>query len=121
MSRTDTAVRVINASPDRVFAAPTDRDTLAVWLPPDRMTGRFHHFDPRSGRPYRLAVTYADASAARGSPPPTPTPAGTRSRSTRRQSGPGLTIATADIYQEFEAMPLAATGVPARAMTPPRT
>jgi hypothetical protein len=34
MSRTDTAVRVISASPDRVFAALTDSDALAVWLPP---------------------------------------------------------------------------------------
>jgi uncharacterized protein YndB with AHSA1/START domain len=29
MSRTDTAVRVISASPDRVFAALTDSDALA--------------------------------------------------------------------------------------------
>jgi uncharacterized protein YndB with AHSA1/START domain len=35
MSRTDIAVRVISASPDRVFAALTDSDALAVWLPPD--------------------------------------------------------------------------------------
>jgi uncharacterized protein YndB with AHSA1/START domain len=28
MSRTDTAVRVISASPDRVFAALTDADAL---------------------------------------------------------------------------------------------
>ena len=30
------AVRVISASPDRVLAALTDFDALAVWLPPDR-------------------------------------------------------------------------------------
>ena len=35
MSRTDTAVRVISASPGRAFAALTDPDALAVWLPPD--------------------------------------------------------------------------------------
>jgi uncharacterized protein YndB with AHSA1/START domain len=51
MSRTDTAVRVISAPPDRVYAALTDPDALAVWLPPDGMTGR---------------VTYADTSASRG-------------------------------------------------------
>ncbi len=28
MSRTDTAVRVISASPDRVFAEPTDSDVV---------------------------------------------------------------------------------------------
>ena len=66
MTRTDTAVRVISASPDRVFAALTDPDALAVWLPPDGMTGRFEHFDARPGGSYRLVLTYADASAARG-------------------------------------------------------
>ena len=35
MSRTDTAVRVISASPDRVFAALTASDALAAWLAPD--------------------------------------------------------------------------------------
>jgi uncharacterized protein YndB with AHSA1/START domain len=35
MSRTDTAIRVISAPPDRVFAALTDSDSLAVRLPPD--------------------------------------------------------------------------------------
>jgi uncharacterized protein YndB with AHSA1/START domain len=35
MSRTDTAVGVISTSPDRVFAAPTDSDPHAVWLPRD--------------------------------------------------------------------------------------
>jgi uncharacterized protein YndB with AHSA1/START domain len=32
MSRTDTAVGVISASPDRVFAALTNSDALAMWL-----------------------------------------------------------------------------------------
>jgi uncharacterized protein YndB with AHSA1/START domain len=41
MRRTDTAVRVISAPPDRVFAALTDPEALVVWLPPDGMTGRF--------------------------------------------------------------------------------
>ena len=36
-----------------------------------RMTGRFGHFDARSGGSYRLVLAYADASAAR-SPPSTP-------------------------------------------------
>jgi uncharacterized protein YndB with AHSA1/START domain len=66
MSRTDTAIRVISAPPDRVYAALTDPDALAVWLPPDGMTGRFEHFDARPGGSYRLVLTYADASAARG-------------------------------------------------------
>jgi uncharacterized protein YndB with AHSA1/START domain len=70
MSRTDTAIRVISASPDRVYAALTDCDALAVWLPPDGMTGRSEHFDARPGGSYRLVLTYADASAARKSARP---------------------------------------------------
>src|SRR5450755_3434298 len=37
------------------------------------MTGRFEHFDARPGGSCRLVLAYADASAARGSPPSTPT------------------------------------------------
>ena len=60
MSRTDTAVRVISASPDRVFAALTDSDACRV-ATARRMTGRFEHFDARPGGSYRLVLTYADA------------------------------------------------------------
>jgi hypothetical protein len=35
------------------------------------MTGRFEHFDARSGGSYRLVVAYADASAAREVQDPT--------------------------------------------------
>ena len=66
MSRTDTAVRVISAPPDSVYAALIDPDALAVWLAPDGMAGRFEHFDARPGGSFRLVLTYADASAARG-------------------------------------------------------
>jgi uncharacterized protein YndB with AHSA1/START domain len=61
MSRTDTAVRVISASPDSLYAALTDPDALAVWLPTDGMTGRFEHFHARPGGSYRLVLAYADA------------------------------------------------------------
>jgi uncharacterized protein YndB with AHSA1/START domain len=54
MSRTDTAVRVISASPDRVFAAPTDFDAFAVWL---RRT------DDRPVRALRCAFWRADRLA----------------------------------------------------------
>jgi len=66
MSRTDTATRVIAAPPDRVYAALVEPEALITWLPPDGMTGRFERFDARPGGGYRLVLTYADASAARG-------------------------------------------------------
>jgi uncharacterized protein YndB with AHSA1/START domain len=66
MARTDTASRVIAAPPDRVFAALVDPEALTAWLPPDGMSGRFERFDARPGGSYRLVLTYADASSARG-------------------------------------------------------
>lgn len=66
MSRTDTASRVIAASPDRVYAVLVDPEALATWLPPDGMSGRFEHFDAGPGGSYRLVLTYADATAAPG-------------------------------------------------------
>jgi uncharacterized protein YndB with AHSA1/START domain len=64
MPRTDTASRVVAASPTQVYAALVDREALAAWLPPDGMTARFERFDPRPGGSYRLVLTYADASRA---------------------------------------------------------
>ena len=66
MARTDTASRVIAAPLDRVYAALVDSEALTVWLPPDGMSGRFERFDARPGGSYRLVLTYADASTARG-------------------------------------------------------
>lgn len=66
MGRTDAASRTIIASPDRIYAALVDPAALAVWLPPDGMTGRFEHFDARPGGSYRLVLTYAEGSGARG-------------------------------------------------------
>jgi uncharacterized protein YndB with AHSA1/START domain len=66
MARTDTGSRVIPAPPDRVYAALVDPEALTAWLPPDGMSARFERFDARPGGSYRLVLTYADASSARG-------------------------------------------------------
>ncbi len=66
MTRTDAASRLIDAPPDRVYAALVDPDALVVWLPPDGMTGRFERFDATPGGSYRLVLTYADRSSHRG-------------------------------------------------------
>ena len=57
---------MIAAPPERVYAALVDPEALAVWLPPDGMTGRFERFDARPGGSYRLVLTYVDASGAPG-------------------------------------------------------
>lgn len=66
MARSDTASRVIAASPHRVYAALIDPVALTAWLPPEGMSGRFERFDARPGGLYRLVLTYADASTAAG-------------------------------------------------------
>ena len=66
MTRVDAASRVIAAPPDSVYAALVDPQALTAWLPPDGMSGRFERFDARPGGSYRLVLTYADASSARG-------------------------------------------------------
>lgn len=66
MPRTDRASRVVAAPVARVFDALVDRDALLAWLPPRGMTARFERFDPRPGGSYRLVLTYADRTGARG-------------------------------------------------------
>ncbi|HEY1295391.1 MAG TPA: SRPBCC family protein [Chloroflexota bacterium] len=66
MARTDTASRLIASPVERVYSALVDPLALVVWLPPNGMTGRFERFDVRPGGSYRMVLTYADASTARG-------------------------------------------------------
>jgi uncharacterized protein YndB with AHSA1/START domain len=64
MPRTDSASKVIAASPARIYAAFVDPDALAQWLPPTGMTGRFDAFDPRPGGAYRMELAYKDPTTA---------------------------------------------------------
>lgn len=66
MPRTDAAHRLIPVPLHEVFAALVDAEALAAWLPPDGMSGRFEHFDPRPGGSYRLVLTYDDPTTAHG-------------------------------------------------------
>jgi len=61
MGRTDSASRLIDASPQRLYAAFTDPAALAVWLPPTGMTGAFEWFDPTPGGGYKMRLTYEGA------------------------------------------------------------
>ena len=66
MPRTDRAFRVVDASVSRVFKALVDRSAMETWLPPRGMTARFERFNPTPGGSYRLVLTYADPTEARG-------------------------------------------------------
>jgi uncharacterized protein YndB with AHSA1/START domain len=66
MGRVDVVSRVIEASPERVYAALIDREALLRWLPPTGMTGRFEHFDARPGGSYRMILTYSHTPQSGG-------------------------------------------------------
>ena len=68
--RTDTASRVVDASPDRVYAALVVPDTLVAWLPPEGMSASFERFDARPGGGFRLVLTYDDPSGSPGKSTP---------------------------------------------------
>lgn len=57
---------MIDASPERTYAALVDPDALVAWLPPDGMTGRFERFDFRPGGSYRMILSYTGASGGSG-------------------------------------------------------
>lgn len=66
MRRTDEADRHINARPARVFSALSSAESIVRWMPPEGMSGRVEHFDPRPGGTYRIILTYLDATGAPG-------------------------------------------------------
>ena len=70
MSRTDSASRVIDASPERIYDAFVDPEALCRWLPPSGMSAVFEHFEARAGGTYRLVLTYGDPSVSAGKATP---------------------------------------------------
>lgn len=60
MGRVDSASRLIEASPEMIYAAMTDPAALVAWLPPSGMTGEMLEFDLRPGGRYRMVLRYAD-------------------------------------------------------------
>lgn len=61
--RTDTASRVIAASPEAVYRAFLEPEAWAKWLPPEGMTGQLLEFEARVGGRYKMALTFSDRSA----------------------------------------------------------
>ena len=62
MGRTDTASRVIRASPQKIYAAHVDPQAVAQWRPPQGMRAEIYSFEARAGGGYRMAFVYEDAS-----------------------------------------------------------
>jgi uncharacterized protein YndB with AHSA1/START domain len=56
--RTDSASRVIKASPQTIYNAFVDPSALVSWLPPKGMKGHIYKFDARAGGAYRMSLTY---------------------------------------------------------------
>jgi uncharacterized protein YndB with AHSA1/START domain len=64
--RTDTATRLIHASPDAIYRAFVDARLLMAWLPPEGMSGRALLFEPWEGGQYRIELTYETVMAPGG-------------------------------------------------------
>lgn len=62
--RTDTASRIIKASPQKIYQAFVDPQAWESWLPPRGMRGRVHAFDLRAGGRYRMELTYLEPEHA---------------------------------------------------------
>ena len=58
MRRTDTASRVVHATPQAIYEAFVDPEAQVRWLPPAGMTGRFDLFEPHAGGRYRMTLTF---------------------------------------------------------------
>lgn len=56
--RTDSASRVIKASPQTIYKAFVDPVALVSWLPPKGMKGHIYEFDAQPGGAYRMSLTY---------------------------------------------------------------
>lgn len=61
MKRTDSASRVIKASPQTIHQAFLDPEAVAVWRPPQGMAAEIYAFDPREGGTFRMAFVYTAA------------------------------------------------------------
>ncbi|EMT50279.1 activator of Hsp90 ATPase 1 family protein [Brevibacillus borstelensis AK1] len=58
--RTDTASRIIKASPSKIYEALVDPVALISWLPPKGMSGQILKFEARVGGSYQMSLTYLD-------------------------------------------------------------
>ena len=49
--------RVLRATPDRVYRAFLDAESMVKWSPPHGFTGKVHHIDAKVGGTFRMSFT----------------------------------------------------------------
>ena len=59
--RTDSASKIIEASPDVIYQAFLDPGAVRQWRPPAGMKCTICHFEPKEGGTYRMAFEYKNA------------------------------------------------------------
>ncbi|MBM6615023.1 SRPBCC domain-containing protein [Desemzia sp. RIT804] len=64
--RIDTVSKVIDASPQTLYQAFMDPNSLVKWLPPEGMRGEISFFEPVVGGRFQLTLTYEDEYASQG-------------------------------------------------------
>lgn len=64
MNRTDSAARVIHATPEAIYAAYVNPDAIAAWRPPQGMQCEIYEFNPTPGGAFRMQFSYTDAGTA---------------------------------------------------------
>ncbi|SDQ08018.1 SRPBCC domain-containing protein [Carnobacterium viridans] len=64
--RIDTVSKVIDASPQTLYQAFMDSNSLVKWLPPEGMRGEISLFEPVVGGRVQLTLTYEDEHATQG-------------------------------------------------------
>jgi len=59
--RTDTASRIIHASPRAIYRVLLDPKAVVTWRPPSGMKAHVHAFDAREGGSFRMSFSYTNA------------------------------------------------------------
>ncbi len=49
--------RVLRATPEKIYRAFLDADSMAKWLPPNGFTAKVHHLDAKVGGTYKMSFT----------------------------------------------------------------
>jgi len=64
--RIDSVVRIIKTSPETLYQAYMNPDSLVKWLPPSDMTGEISYFTAEVGEGYTMTLTYETGHSISG-------------------------------------------------------